>query len=63
MPSKKLSKKKSAKKAESAENRIAKAKEEAFGEVNKIAQSTTATIVEKLVGAKLSDQDIEQALK
>jgi F-type H+-transporting ATPase subunit b len=51
------------KKAESAENRIAKAKEEAFGEVSKIAQSTTATIVEKLVGTKPSDQDIEQALK
>jgi hypothetical protein len=31
--------------------------------VSKIAQSTTATIVEKLVGTKPSDQDIEQALK
>lgn len=52
-----------AKKTADAEKRIGEAKEQAFGEVKNIAQSTTSLIVEKLLGTKPSDSDIEQALK
>lgn len=52
-----------AKKAEEAENRIKKAKQEAFANVNEIAVATTATIIEKLLGKKPSGDEIKQALK
>ena len=52
-----------AKKADDAEQRIIKAKEEAFSNVNEIAIETTAAIVKKLLGRKPTEREIREVLK
>ena len=51
------------KKAVEAETRIREAKTAAMSEVNNIAAETTETIVDKLIGAKPSSNDINDALR
>ena len=51
-----------AKKTEQAEVSIKEAKEAAFAKVNEIAADTTGVIVEKLLGQKPADSDINSAL-
>ena len=51
------------KKAVEAETRIREAKAAAMSEVNNIAAETTETIVDKLIGAKPSSNDINDALR
>ncbi|GJM03319.1 MAG: ATP synthase subunit b [Rhodomicrobium sp.] len=49
-------------KTSQAEASITAAKEAAFSEVGKIAQATTSTIVEKLLGTSVSEDEINKAL-